>query len=585
MVNKSDAEQIILLFRFLLVIVLTFSFLIWDIDVAKAYTEVGGPIISNTTWTIDNSPYIVIANIEVWENVILTIEPGVEVMFNSGTKLLVNGGLIAAGTASNPITFTSSNPSPSPGDWGNIDFTITSIPSTADEDGNYISGSLMQHCVVEYGGVLDFFEGVGAITGYSLLIDSCTVRYNNTRGIKVSRTDKGPSWVIKNIVYNNSAPQYYGGGGIYATMSIVNGNYVANNNASLDNGGGLYVWGSEVENNIITGNSASYEGGGIYAREIYDGPPSVVRNNTFTWNSAKRGGGVYTGLSEISDNIINNNWAKSGGGVHSYISTISDNIIANNSAEIGGGIYLNDAFEGGTVISNTIIFNSVYGDDARGSGVYNSFTAKTEILSNTIVGNTGPSTSIAGGIGVHDYSWPQIHQNNLYGNQPYDVTIHALDDIDGTLNYWGTVTSIDILSQIYDWYDDSTRGRLLYIPYLQEPDPNAPVPPPLSLQAQFTDSSANLSWDPIPSTSTGYGYKVYYDTDSHEPPYDGTGLPQGNSPIDVGNVTQYTLTGLEDGVYYISLTAYDTQGHESWYSTFEILDTLPKIYLPITLTN
>ena len=38
-------------------------------------------------------------------------------------------------------------------------------------------------------------------------------------------------------------------------------------------------------------------------------------------------------------------------------------------------------------------------------------------------------------------------------------------------------------------------------------------------------------------------------------------------PIDVGNTTQHTLTGLNDGVtYYLAATAYDVDGNESAYS-------------------
>ena len=57
-------------------------------------TEVDGPIISDTTWTLANSPYIVVANVEVWQGVTLTIQPGVVVKFNKDKLLQVNGTLI-----------------------------------------------------------------------------------------------------------------------------------------------------------------------------------------------------------------------------------------------------------------------------------------------------------------------------------------------------------------------------------------------------------------------------------------------------------------------------------------------------------
>jgi hypothetical protein len=53
------------------------------------------------------------------------------------------------------------------------------------------------------------------------------------------------------------------------------------------------------------------------------------------------------------------------------------------------------------------------------------------------------------------------------------------------------------------------------------------------------------------------GYKIYY------------GLSSGNYTIaiNVGNVTQYTVNQLTEGlVYYFVVTAYDTAGNESAYS-------------------
>jgi len=65
--------------------------------------------------------------------------------------------------------------------------------------------------------------------------------------------------------------------------------------------------------------------------------------------------------------------------------------------------------------------------------------------------------------------------------------------------------------------------------------------------------SLNLEWDPNGEGDLK-GYKVYYRTIA------GT----YGSPIDVGKVTAYELTGLDAGVrYYVAITAYDTSDNES----------------------
>jgi len=77
-----------------------------------------------------------------------------------------------------------------------------------------------------------------------------------------------------------------------------------------------------------------------------------------------------------------------------------------------------------------------------------------------------------------------------------------------------------------------------------------------------------LAWDANEEPNIE-GYKIYYSVDWQGPPYDGLHpfYPHLDSPIDVGNVTEYTLHDLEeDIVYYFVITAYDSEGNESGYS-------------------
>ena len=70
------------------------------------------------------------------------------------------------------------------------------------------------------------------------------------------------------------------------------------------------------------------------------------------------------------------------------------------------------------------------------------------------------------------------------------------------------------------------------------------------------------------------GYKIYYKTESKTPPYDGTGLTEGNSPIDVSlkslkNPTspEFTIHGLnKDKTYFFTITAYNKSRRESGFS-------------------
>ncbi len=581
-----------------LLLVLLLPALSVDVRAAPTHTDVGGPIISDTTWTQAASPYAVTSNVQVMTGVTLTIEPGVVVKFNTDKLLQVDGTLVAQGSADSAITFTSNQASPQPGDWGNIEFTDSSVDATFDGDGNYTGGSILWYCTVEYGGSGDTVRGAIETNDASPLIDRCIVRNNSHTGIYGEGTDGAPivisdcvvsgnsangihvnyGTVTGNSVSGNSTTFVYSGGGICADNSTVTGNVVNSNSAG--EGGGIYADNSTVASNIISGNSSNWDGGGIYALV------SMVTRNVVSGNSAGwSGGGISAGAnswtyaSMVTGNFVSGNSAVyNGGGIlANYGSTVTDNVVSSNSADQDcGGI---SASWYTTVMSNTVTANSV-SPTGHGSGVC--LADSGDFFYNTIVGNTTASpTAIIGGVSIFRIS--QAHYNNLYGNFPYDVVVLSSDDISGTNNYWGTVATVDILAHVYDWYDDSSRGRLLYIPYLQDPDPNAPVPPPQNLQASFTDGSADLSWDAIPSTTTGYGYKVCYDNDAPSPPYDGTGAAQGDSLIDVGNATNHTLSGLGSGTCYVAVIAYDTLGRGSWYSNE--VNSLRRVFLPLVLRS
>ena len=61
------------------------------------------------------------------------------------------------------------------------------------------------------------------------------------------------------------------------------------------------------------------------------------------------------------------------------------------------------------------------------------------------------------------------------------------------------------------------------------------------------------------------GYKIYYDTDTGIPPYNGSGAHEGNSPVSVSlaqdqnpapGIVEYSLHNLPDADYYFAITAY-----------------------------
>ena len=110
---------------------------------------------------------------------------------------------------------------------------------------------------------------------------------------------------------------------------------------------------------------------------------------------------------------------------------------------------------------------------------------------------------------------------------------------------------------------DSTNFFTDVDPWLSEPNIDAPISPPTNVFKQVSGNDVTLVWDA--NLGDLAGYKIHYG--------DYTGYSYETN-IDVGNVTSYTLTGVNISTD-ISVTAYDndidgtndqTEGHQSWFT-------------------
>jgi hypothetical protein len=234
-------------------------------------TDVGGAITTDTIWTLAGSPYIVTSDVTVQSGVMLTVEAGVEVRFNNGTGLFVHGAVHVAGTASQPITFTTSSTTPAPGQWEGIFF---------EEDSDN-ARNLLEYATVSYAGQrVCWWHDLCGYTGIGVYDAAPTICYttvrqsaghglwasnaNLTLGQDTFEQNAGGSGVaIENttLTLSNSTLRQNGAHGLAVSANSVvltptlTGNTFSNNTqhavyVQYTDGAGLPV----VSGNIATGN-------------------------------------------------------------------------------------------------------------------------------------------------------------------------------------------------------------------------------------------------------------------------------------------------------------------------------------------
>jgi len=119
-----------------------------------ATNSVSGIVAADTTWYAVSNFYTVVGNVTVASGVTLTIEPGVEVRFNPGLGMIINGRLLAEGTPEHKIVFTRNAAS---GTWNQLAFTANATTSR------------IAHAEMDY-----FAAPAIEATGTTLYLDSIT---------------------------------------------------------------------------------------------------------------------------------------------------------------------------------------------------------------------------------------------------------------------------------------------------------------------------------------------------------------------------------------------------------------------------
>jgi hypothetical protein len=352
-----------------------------------SWTGFGGPITTNTTWTLAGNPYVISMDIIVIADVFLTIQPGVTIKFENGTSMIIDGTLVAKGNSTSLITFTSNASSPAPSDWksirtrtgGSIKNVEWAIIEYSEQGIETLSDSSISRCI---------FRGNNmGVSGTNASITHCTFE-NNSIGVNAADSVIADSEFYNNTdgivgsgnvencrVYNNSrngiSGTYYSANGIndYVYLGSVT-------NCSIHNNGGNGTSASSITDCSIYDNGES----GVSAYSVtncsvYNNGERGITANSSVSNCLVFGNGeegIFSGnLGGLAGSDTNCTVHDNGGNGVSAYSVVNCQVYDNNGTGITAGFVTNCSVSGNggvgvlaTKISGSLVF------DNKGIGVY-----------------------------------------------------------------------------------------------------------------------------------------------------------------------------------------------------------------------
>jgi hypothetical protein len=157
----------------------------------------GGDVNSNLTLTKACSPYAITDGISVNGNATLTIEAGATLRFAPDVGIGIGyssaAKLVAVGTAADPITFTSSNTTPSAGDWVGI------ILWSGTMGGTQIAYANLDYC----GSTYSCIQSSNGVKPARVTIDHVSINHVGPGYNGIEEDDAASNFTISNCTFSN----------------------------------------------------------------------------------------------------------------------------------------------------------------------------------------------------------------------------------------------------------------------------------------------------------------------------------------------------------------------------------------------
>jgi hypothetical protein len=223
------------------------------------------------------------------------------------------------------------------------------------------------------------------------------------------------------------------------------------------------------------------------------------------------------------------------------------------------------------------------------------------IRNNTIAQNSfgikvlyGGSSSLA----------PIITFNNFQDNEEYNVYLDPNSDsgfdaynLNATYNWWGTTDTDSISQSIYDFEDNFNLGSVTFVPFLNEPNPEAPeiptsptptpTPPPSSTDAPTPIPTVSPSPSSIPVPGQSFFFvesnstvsALFFNSTSAELSFTVSGEPYTGGYVKV-TIAKSLLSSIQDVKVYFDgteLNAEITEDGDSWLLSFTYMHSMHQV--------
>lgn len=195
-------------------------------------TEFSGGIYNNTKWKKENSPYLITGDVAIFPDVTLTIEPGVKIMFNGSYYFEIRGILMAIGTTTDSIVFSSNRAVPQKKDW--IGTKLSNVKNAK---------ACFEYCEFSYADIANEVECCWDAD--EIYFHNCKFHSNNVAMMGYY----GNKIYVNNCEFINN------------TIGILDGDKIISNSSFIENDYGLYnSSGSDAYNSTFIKNRIGYHG-------------------------------------------------------------------------------------------------------------------------------------------------------------------------------------------------------------------------------------------------------------------------------------------------------------------------------------